>query len=63
MSEHYTKNTVEVSVYCAKCGKDTEHRVDGGRRGPCLVCLRKLNADHLERIARDAQTMKQTSLF
>lgn len=63
MAEHYTKNTVAVSVYCAKCGRNTDHRVDGGRRGPCKVCLEKLNSEHDERVARDAQTMKQTSLF
>jgi hypothetical protein len=41
MPEHYTKNTVSASFYCPKCGRETEHRIDGGRRGPCLVCLAK----------------------
>jgi hypothetical protein len=36
MPEHYTKNTLECTAYCAKCGRDTQHRVDGGRRGPCI---------------------------
>lgn len=40
MSEHYTKNTVSATAWCAKCGKPTEHRVDSGRLGPCLRCLR-----------------------
>lgn len=44
MPEHYTKNTVEVSVWCNKCGKATRHRVDDGRRGPCLECLNKPTA-------------------
>lgn len=39
MLEHYTKNTVSATFWCAKCGKPTLHRVDGGRRGPCFVCL------------------------
>jgi hypothetical protein len=26
--EHYTRNTVEVSAWCAKCSKRTMHRVD-----------------------------------
>lgn len=39
MPEHFTKNTVSATWWCPKCGKATEHRVDGGRRGPCLVCL------------------------
>lgn len=42
MPEHYTKATLEVSVWCRACGKHTMHRVDSGRRGPCLECLRKL---------------------
>ncbi|HEX5236135.1 MAG TPA: hypothetical protein VFW25_12490 [Silvibacterium sp.] len=31
--EHYTKNTVSASYWCAKCGKPTLHRVDSGRAG------------------------------
>ena len=41
MPEHYTKNTIAVSVWCNPCGKFTIHRVDDGRRGPCLECIRK----------------------
>lgn len=36
MPEHYTKNTLECTVWCKKCQRFTQHRVDGGRRGPCL---------------------------
>lgn len=36
MSEHYTLETVEVKVWCRVCRQPTMHRVDGGRRGPCL---------------------------
>jgi hypothetical protein len=36
MAEHYTKNTLECTAWCGKCQRDTQHRVDGGRRGPCL---------------------------
>lgn len=36
MPEHYTRNTESVTAWCAKCQKMTTHRVDGGRRGPCL---------------------------
>lgn len=36
MSEHYTRNTVSAWLWCDKCRKMTEHRVDDGRRGPCL---------------------------
>lgn len=41
MGEHYTKSTVSVTVWCPKCVKCTTHRVDGGRRGPCLECLNR----------------------
>jgi len=36
MAEHFTKNTLEVTAWCNKCQRHTQHRVDGGRRGPCL---------------------------
>jgi hypothetical protein len=45
MSEHYTQNTLEVTAWCGKCQADTQHRVDGGRRGPCLACLEKQLAE------------------
>jgi hypothetical protein len=44
MPEHFTRNTVEASFWCAKCGGPTPHRVDSGRRGPCLLCLEALDA-------------------
>lgn len=37
MPEHYTRNTLECTAWCAKCQDYTQHRVDGGRRGPCLI--------------------------
>lgn len=43
MAEHYTLATVEVSAWCAKCRKNTMHRVDGRRKGPCKVCMEKLD--------------------
>jgi hypothetical protein len=42
MPHHFTKATVEASFWCNPCARDTMHRVDDGRRGPCLVCLEKL---------------------
>lgn len=36
MAEHYTRNTLECTGYCKKCQRFTQHRVDGGRRGPCI---------------------------
>ena len=36
MPEHFTKNTLECTAWCPKCQRDTQHRVDAGRRGPCI---------------------------
>ena len=41
MSQHFTKNTVSAQFYCSKCGKMTSHRIDEGRKGPCLPCMEK----------------------
>lgn len=59
MPEHYTKKTVSVARFCPKCGRETTHRVDNGRRGPCLVCLAKQ-----EEIAKNRPpAAKQENLF
>jgi ribosomal protein L44E len=51
--EHYTKNTLECTAYCNRCGAFTQHRVDTGRRGPCIPCIKKREADNeVERIRR-----------
>lgn len=50
MAEHYTKNTVSATLWCAKCRKATEHRVDNGRRGPCNACIAEL-----ERTSKEAR--------
>jgi hypothetical protein len=42
MPHHFTKTTVSATFWCNKCGKDTHHRVDYGRRGPCMACMAKL---------------------
>jgi hypothetical protein len=47
MTEHYTRNTVSAESYCPKCGRMTQHRIDGVRKGPCLECIIKLEAQHL----------------
>jgi ribosomal protein L44E len=36
MAEHHTRNTLEVTKYCPQCQQNTQHRVDGGREGPCI---------------------------
>jgi len=42
MTQHYTRNTVEASEWCARCHKDTMHRIDGVKLGPCLDCIKRL---------------------
>jgi hypothetical protein len=54
MPHHFTKNTVSAVFWCKPCGRDTEHLVQGGRRGACKVCLAKLEREHEEREAAAA---------
>lgn len=61
MSEHYTRNTVSASAWCSKCAKQTPHRIDDRRKGPCLVCIAKLEIEHAN--APKKQAPKQESLF
>ncbi|MGA9668279.1 MAG: hypothetical protein WBQ94_03680 [Terracidiphilus sp.] len=42
MSQHYTGATVEASEWCRKCGKNTPHRIDDRRVGPCIPCMNAL---------------------
>jgi ribosomal protein L44E len=60
MTQHYTRNTVWIMAYCGKCAKSTPHRVDGVRKGPCLDCIQKLEAQHAE---KKPEAAKQESLF
>jgi hypothetical protein len=48
VTEHFTRVTVSAAFYCSKCGKTTQHRIDDGRKGPCLVCIARLEAEHDE---------------
>lgn len=48
--KHFSKSTVEATVYCPKCGRSTRHRVDKGRLGPCLDCIERLEAEHKTRV-------------
>lgn len=58
MPEHFTKSTVEAKFWCAKCHQPTMHHVQGGRRGACQECLKKL-----ERLPKQPPKAKQESLF
>ena len=47
MPHHFTKNTVEAEWWCNPCNQRTMHRIDGGRLGPCLNCIAKLERQRL----------------
>jgi hypothetical protein len=61
--QHYTRNTVSVAAYCGKCGKSTQHRVDNGRKGPCLECIARLEAPGDTQPQNTAPAAKQEVLF
>ena len=46
MTQHFTRNTVSAAFHCGKCGKVTQHRIDSGRKGPCLECIARLQEQH-----------------
>jgi hypothetical protein len=71
MGEHYTRNTLEATCWCKPCGGMTQHRIDEGRRGPCLECIRKREiSNEYERLKKgledeqaSEQKKKNPSLF
>lgn len=44
MPEHYTKNTVEASIFCPNCMRMTMWRVAAGRRQWCIPCYERETA-------------------
>lgn len=46
MPEHFPRNTVSAAFYCSKCQRQTQHRIDDRRKGPCLECIAKLEREH-----------------
>lgn len=61
MTQHFTRNTISASLWCNKCGKPTQHRIDGVKRGPCLECVERLEMAH--KLIAKAATEKQGELF
>jgi ribosomal protein L44E len=61
MKEHYTRNTISVAAYCKKCAKPTQHRVDQGRKGPCLDCIARLEKNFA--VKPKPVEVKQEKLF
>lgn len=62
MSEHFTRLTVSAAAWCGKCGKQTQHRVDNGRLGPCIRCAERADREHEARKPA-AKLPAQGSLF
>lgn len=56
--EHYTRNTETVTAYCLKCRAFTEHRVDQGRKGPCLDPAHPVHGERSGRAAAKAKEPK-----
>lgn len=63
MKNFFTKNTVEASCWCLKCGKNTFHQVHGGRPGACLECLKKLDKSIAEDKAKVDTSLEQLDMF
>ena len=63
MTEHYSKQTVSVSEFCRKCNKHTEHSVYDGRKGACLVCLKKQTEDAARHDRERRKVAQQGLLF
>ncbi len=56
MSQHYTKNTVEVAAFCRTCFKMTPHAVSDGRLTHC-------KNEHPRPVAEEKQEDKQIDMF
>ena len=72
MAEHYPRGVTEVTAYCEKCGRFTQHRVDhppagekgGGRRGPCMEHeAQAMTKAQIERREKRERLRRQPDLF
>jgi hypothetical protein len=63
MTQHFTRSTISAECYCAKCGKPTQHRIDGVRKGPCLECIARLTVEHEELEIARRREARQGDLF
>jgi len=60
MAQHYTRDTVEVSAWCNKCGKATMHRVADRRLQYCIPCFEKSASGKISEVQKPET---QISLF
>lgn len=63
MAQHFTRNTVAAQAWCAKCNKQTMHRVDDRRIGPCLECMAELERQHQKQATQKPVIETQEDLF
>jgi ribosomal protein L44E len=63
MTQHFTRNTISAAFYCRKCGRETQHRIDGVRKGPCLDCIARLTIEHAQNEIERRRAARQGSLF
>lgn len=63
MTQHFTRNTVSAAHWCGKCQKQTQHRIDKGRKGPCIACAERAEQEYFERLAEKRLAPKQKELF
>jgi hypothetical protein len=61
VSEHFTRNTISAVFWCNKCEKQTQHRIDDRRKGPCLECVARLERGHDETAKPEVE--RQGELF
>ena len=61
MAQHFTRNTVAAQAWCLKCNKQTMHRVDDRRIGPCMECIAELERKH--DAVKDVPKETQRNLF
>lgn len=63
MTQHFTRSTISAELYCAKCQKMTQHRIDDRRKGPCLECIAKLVVKNAQREIELRREARQGELF
>lgn len=63
MTQHYTKNTASVFVYCKTCKRQTRHRVSDGRQGLCMEHEAGLSKEQERRRKQREEEEKQPRMF
>ena len=62
MAEHYPRNSISIGAWCKKCLKETPHRIDDRRKGPCLRCIERLEQLHAAALLKP-KPAQQIGLF